>query len=405
MSVIDTLIFDRTQADVARVKELNAKALAGTLTEAERTEWLSNMKGAYNHTDINRVCSAVRLIADKLIALPDELEAYRVANEVYKNPAFDLPYEAANVVVAPKSDWAMTDYMTESAIRTYISDIATLRGLLTLPAETPEAPTTGQRMTYQRANDIEKILSVVHTASVQLQETIFNRIDWVAAAGTNWEKYHCTRETYTYYEAVESDWTLIQSGPVESGTKEVTGYNSYLLQASDSGFIYVGSSGESTISEGVVYIITSETTVERHSLYYVGGVQHWAVHKKTVSALERTQYRYIKGDYIETLNTKGYALPDDQYEQEAVIERDEDGPLEFVSSVWQEDEDGQLAQTFYYYVRKLTVITQMKAEIIDGVLTISGDGSAEIVDGVLTLRGNAVATIENNILYIRQVNV
>lgn len=52
----DSLIYDRTAADVSRVKSLTKKMIQGTVTEAERAEWLScRMKGAWNYTDLNRI--------------------------------------------------------------------------------------------------------------------------------------------------------------------------------------------------------------------------------------------------------------------------------------------------------------------------------------------------------------
>jgi hypothetical protein len=45
-TIIDTLITDRTQADVARAEELSAKGFAA-MTANERAEWLAGMKGAW----------------------------------------------------------------------------------------------------------------------------------------------------------------------------------------------------------------------------------------------------------------------------------------------------------------------------------------------------------------------
>lgn len=62
-----TLVTDRTQADVDRVKAIAAKIRAGTATEAELSEWNScAMKGAYNYTDLNRVTAAMEALKAKL---------------------------------------------------------------------------------------------------------------------------------------------------------------------------------------------------------------------------------------------------------------------------------------------------------------------------------------------------
>ena len=62
------LIYDRTAADVERALALAKKAEAGTLTDAEKTEWLAGMKGCYNAADLNRVEAAVKSIAAELNA-------------------------------------------------------------------------------------------------------------------------------------------------------------------------------------------------------------------------------------------------------------------------------------------------------------------------------------------------
>ena len=65
-TVIDTLVFNRTQADVDRVFILKNKILTGGLTalsDEEKTEYMAGMKGAYNYQDMNRVGQAVAYIA------------------------------------------------------------------------------------------------------------------------------------------------------------------------------------------------------------------------------------------------------------------------------------------------------------------------------------------------------
>lgn len=62
------LIYDRTAEDVERALALAKKAEAGTLTDAEKAEWLAGMKGCYNATDMNRVEAAVQTLAAELNA-------------------------------------------------------------------------------------------------------------------------------------------------------------------------------------------------------------------------------------------------------------------------------------------------------------------------------------------------
>ena len=65
---LDNLIFDRTQADVDRAKYLASLWQNGTFTGTteELAEWASELKGAYNASDLNRVLSAVEYLTDML---------------------------------------------------------------------------------------------------------------------------------------------------------------------------------------------------------------------------------------------------------------------------------------------------------------------------------------------------
>lgn len=113
MSVIDTLIFDRSSADVANLTS----------------------KGHYNATDLNRVGSAMQYIAGRL-------HGYGYA-----------------VVIDPKTNWTMTDKPQKSQMDQYVHDIAALRQAVSVYASTPGAPASAEKLTHREANDIEKILA------------------------------------------------------------------------------------------------------------------------------------------------------------------------------------------------------------------------------------------------------
>lgn len=127
------LITDRTQADVDRYAELQAKGWRG-MTDEEKSEWETSLKGAYNHTDMNRVESVVEYVANRLTE--------------------------AGYVVLPivKKNWNGNDKPTLDDIKRYMKNIADIRAALTIFSTTPEAPTTEKRLTYRMANDMEQIL-------------------------------------------------------------------------------------------------------------------------------------------------------------------------------------------------------------------------------------------------------
>ena len=128
------LITDRTQRDVERWRLLHSKGY-DALTDAEKAEWQTALKGAYNYVDMNRVESAVAFVANRLGEL-----GYFVSPEV-------------------KATWSITDHPTKADMNRYFGNIALLRAVLPLYQTTPKAPTTSKKMDYLVANDIEKILS------------------------------------------------------------------------------------------------------------------------------------------------------------------------------------------------------------------------------------------------------
>lgn len=150
------LITDRVQADVDRVAVLAARVSAGTATAAELVEWQSDLKGAYNASDLNRVGVAVQYVASRL------------ENE-----------GGIAVDVAPKTDWTEADIPGEGELARYLADIEEVRGKLALPEDTPEtpermgasAPGEADGLDWGRANDIERILQVVDRMVTNMTKT------------------------------------------------------------------------------------------------------------------------------------------------------------------------------------------------------------------------------------------
>ena len=128
------LITDRAQADVDRVDQLAGRVSAGMATTAEQTEWASDLKGAYNASDLNRVGAAVAYVAGRL-------NGY-----------------GYTVTVNPKQDWTGSDIPTAEQMAAYLRDVAALRGAIAVMASTPPTPDSASGLTWREANDIERIL-------------------------------------------------------------------------------------------------------------------------------------------------------------------------------------------------------------------------------------------------------
>lgn len=137
MSVLDSLITDRTAADAAYIRQLAALGLAGRSTE-QNAEWGDGTeanKGAYNAIDLNRVGSAVAY-------LQTELAALGITADISGN----------------KTDWTMSDVPTAAQRAAYLANLAAVIAALNAPADMPSVPDDLDGLTYDEANDIEQIL-------------------------------------------------------------------------------------------------------------------------------------------------------------------------------------------------------------------------------------------------------
>jgi len=123
-------IKNRSQSDIDRVKELLAKNWEN-MTELEKSEWLSGMKGAFNISDMARIENNVQLLSDVL-----ELGLITFVN---------------NLPEIPNST-----YFTQ--LRANIATIRSAYAIHTTTPNVPEQPIND----YIKINAIEQILSDVH---------------------------------------------------------------------------------------------------------------------------------------------------------------------------------------------------------------------------------------------------
>lgn len=141
MSIIDELITDRTQADVDRQLELNAKWIPGSGvfagTYEEQQEWLAGTKGTYRAADLNRVGKAIHYIAERLQAAGYDVSVFSV------------------------TDFTNADWVDPAYANMLLGEIRQLRGKFSQTAQTPQVPASMENMTVQTANDIEKNLAAI----------------------------------------------------------------------------------------------------------------------------------------------------------------------------------------------------------------------------------------------------
>lgn len=112
MSIMDTLITNRTQADADARKD----------------------KGTYRAADLNRVGAAMNYVSNRLRAA-----------------GYD-PH------ISPKTDWKDDDWVDPAAQAVYLGDLSELRKQFAMMKSTPTVPPDMEGLTWQEANDIERIL-------------------------------------------------------------------------------------------------------------------------------------------------------------------------------------------------------------------------------------------------------
>lgn len=193
MSVLDTLITDRSQSDVAYYEDLRSKYITRTITSEQKVEWDSGLKGTYNASDVNRVESAVAYLQDAVNGLPLKLIDYMNAIGVAPDVLFQVPYEYP-ISLETYTNWQRAEDDFRLAIDRYLGNIKSLRGVLELPDGTPDVPIDIEQMTYQEANDIEKILLAVNDALIALEELKKSLIDLVPPSWRRCGTFYANQE-------------------------------------------------------------------------------------------------------------------------------------------------------------------------------------------------------------------
>ena len=204
MSVIDTLITDRTGADLSELEALLAKPLA-TWTE-EELSWFNNSKskGAYDYTDLNRVTEAMEYL-----------------NGILNEYGYITGYEPV-MVADGRIEWQKQDEPTEAKLSEYLRNIEKLRSVLELLPNTPDTPADMDGMTIQEANAIKQILSDINTIIIRVLRSFIRSGAFTAWSGNRplpsaesnmgrtWAEQDALHTTWRQWQA--ADWYLLVYG-------------------------------------------------------------------------------------------------------------------------------------------------------------------------------------------------
>lgn len=174
-----SLITDRTAADVRRVTYLAGLDYAD-MTEEEKAEWDSDLKGAYNAGDMNRVESAVDYLAKALLDMLGGLKAYAAEKGVGWDKIFAPPFDPNNMQPDTKTDWKESDSPTPEDMARYLSNVKLLRSALVF--DTEALPDSMNDLTWSGANAIEKALERLDAEIILFRGDMEIMIDNTAAS-------------------------------------------------------------------------------------------------------------------------------------------------------------------------------------------------------------------------------
>lgn len=153
------MITDRTILDVNNVLTLFKKGYQN-MTDEEKSQFMTGLKGAYNYTDLNRVEWAVSYISDQLCDVSDELD--RVSDETYvdRPQSMKLPYNKKDYTdINTKTSWTHESELTKSERERYISNV--FKVIKPFFGEPNDMPNTLDSLNYNGANKIEEYLDKV----------------------------------------------------------------------------------------------------------------------------------------------------------------------------------------------------------------------------------------------------
>ena len=148
------LIYDRTAQDVE-----TARAQRGTA--------LTPLKGCYNVSDLNRVELAAKTLAAALTAAGYPVEITPV---LQGGKAEDREWQEGDIVRRPQ--WT-----------TYLDNVQRLRDAYYTLAETGELPAPGDKLGYEGANNIEKVLADIDLL-LDGMKSIYRRAGTFTAGGS-----------------------------------------------------------------------------------------------------------------------------------------------------------------------------------------------------------------------------
>lgn len=184
---VESLWYDRSEADVTACKEYTNKLLTNGLSVhggwdsldevLERADYMSGHKGAYNASDMNRVGTVTQIVADYLASCITNLASYAASKGVTQTDDMKMPYEASDISVTVKTDWKVSDIPTTPQMNVYLGNISNIYSLGTVPSTTPAPAWMSYNIDWSMANLVEQILHDAYYGAVEIYNKCRQAID------------------------------------------------------------------------------------------------------------------------------------------------------------------------------------------------------------------------------------
>lgn len=158
--ILDDLITDRTQADVDRVLALIAKGFE-RMTAAEKAEFSTPMRGAYNASHLNTIIDAIDYVSERL------------------NTIGGFQLDPTSVFYS----WAVGDIPLRYRLDYILTDTEAIRSAYNTPF--PQPPASVTRLGFEAANNIERILIAAEDTLERVEASFVYAGQ--AHSGTVWE--------------------------------------------------------------------------------------------------------------------------------------------------------------------------------------------------------------------------
>lgn len=140
-------IYDRNILDITVAKDITIKIQTtgfSSLTDAEKQQWQSGLKGTLNHTDLNRIEGNSR----------------------------DIAHMVGVSIEETKTSWSMTDIPTQNDFRRILDNVRKIRASNYVHPDTPVTPELPLNR-YEKINDIERILFDVYDMYTRNMSAIY----------------------------------------------------------------------------------------------------------------------------------------------------------------------------------------------------------------------------------------